>query len=351
MHRIIISQKEWGVKEGVFYEKKTNLSDDMLKKRILELLEVEKWKVKVRGKEIYARKGIGEWVSIVFHLGMAWVMIEGLFVALFQFMGEIVITEGQSVQLREEAFLRILRSPIFYPNIQDVEINFDRGIVSYERGNYLTEFIAFFNIKKGRREIKEKVMVNKPLKIEDVKILLSKYGYAPVFKVKIAEEEIFYGAVNLLTLSPDVADSFLIPGTDILLDMFFHPETVENVQSDEKELRISAPGYHVKIYKSGKFVGESFMKAGDVLVKEDTKIYLQEIRKWVSLIVNVEKGSSMILYSLVITFIALILVMVTDEKKIRINVENGKVRIAGGTRFLNFIFREKIKIKFDKIFS
>jgi len=350
IHRIIIFQKEWSVKEDVFYEKRTNLSEDILKKMIINFLELERWKVKVKGTDIYARKGVGEWASILFHLGMAWVMIEGLMVALFEFKGEIVVTEGQSVQLKREAFLQILRSPIFYPDIQNMEINFDRGIVSYEKGNYLTEFIAFLNVKKEGREIKEKIMVNNPLKIDGVKILLSKYGYAPVLKVKIYGKEVFYGAVNLLTLSPDVADSFLIPGTDILLDMFFYPEIIQKDPSNnEKSVSITAPGYHVKIYKNGRLMGEDFMKVGDVWSSENIEIYLIEIRKWVSLIVNVEKGNNMLLYSLIATFIALILVVITDEKKLKIKIENGNVRISGGRRFLNFIFKEKIKIKFDKI--
>ncbi|MCL4439937.1 MAG: cytochrome c biogenesis protein ResB [Firmicutes bacterium] len=182
---------------------------------------------------LYAWRGrIGFAGSLLFHWGLLLILLGGFVTYLTSLNGGLVATEGQSIPVTPENFVRVSRLPLLGTPDKAPVLKVDKVNLEMYNEKYIRQYLVDVSVldEGGRELTRDRVLVNKPLKYRGYRMTLEDYGVAPWFVLKKlnSQEVIFDSFFNLRVLNKsadndvDIHDSIYLPGgNEHLMFRFF----------------------------------------------------------------------------------------------------------------------------------
>lgn len=116
--------------------------------------------------------------SVLFHVALLVVVAGGVLGALTSFAAELVLTEGQVVEIGPSAFLEAGARPRFGGPPTGYAVALDRLGFAYDRGEVVEASATMRVLEGGRETARREVSVNRPLEHRGLSLLLYRPGYS-----------------------------------------------------------------------------------------------------------------------------------------------------------------------------
>ncbi len=328
---------------------------ETLIERAASLLKAGRWRhiETAAGPEkttIMGEKGsFGFWGSIVFHLGFLIILAGAIISAGTRLNASLLITEGQSIQLSEEAFTTVSSRPDNL-TLPPLGMKLSKVDAVWKEGIFPVDYTAFLRVTdKAGRTSSQRSKVNKALKVDGVTFILENFGYAPGFRaVDQSGQTVFEGFVNLKGREPGSKDSFEIPEKDLVIKTSFLPD-----KKDKQSLEPKNPVFYLKIDRAGEQIYEGVSEPGKPIRVGDLDLEFREMRRWVYFRVIRDRGVAVLFWGFVISFIGLVVRFFLHERTMKITVvERGRgsgIVVSGKSRYFPALFQEDIERMADNL--
>jgi cytochrome c biogenesis protein len=262
---------------------------------------------------LYGQKGkIGDWGSIVFHLSFLVIVIGAVYSVNTRHVEDMVITEGQIVTMASQKING------FQVKLNDFRPTYDENMVGID---YAADLVVFDD---GQQVAQKTVRVNSPLAYKGANFLLTRYGFAPRFVLSDDEGEIFNSFVNLMVLSTNDEDSFVIPGTELEVKVRFYPDviTVDDQLATESMLPDN-PVVSLNISDGDNQVFNGAVAFEQSVDFGDQTLSFGGLRYWTQYQVTKDAGKEIIFGGFWLSVIGLILRYSFIKKQLWVKVEAG----------------------------
>ena len=326
----------------------------IVRSRFLKAFSSPLWSVQENIKEeipiLIAHRGrFGFWGSMLFHLGLLTVLLATIVTGLTLFTGEMLLTEGYPIPLKEEGFLKVWRRPFFGMKLPDEAITLEEFKRVFKDNKYPIDYIATVRVgeKDGFSFLKD-IRVNDPLKYQGLQYNIDRYGFAPSFVIKGKDGKVLFdGDINLVLVGGQ-EDSFQIPDTDIGITVRFYPDFVMTKDGPRTRSDIlNNPVFSIKVTREGIVMKQGFLYMGQEAEMTDIMITYTGIKYWVHILVARDWGAPVLFIGLVFLVIGLIARLSFYEKGLNVVInaegENCIVKVSGYTKYFPAFFEREIK--------
>jgi cytochrome c biogenesis protein ResB len=241
------------------------------------------WRQNEPGVGLLEQKGAHRFLgSVTFHFSML-VFLLGIIVSgLYRFDGEMILTEGQTIQFASDQFLRVNRNGIFSPRFSGTLLTLKRFESKFQQEKYPVDFAAYLNFpEKDAPDRDGVVKVNKPLKIDKWQLFLHRYGYAPRFQISDGSGRVLFDSyVNLVLSEPGQTDYFEVYPRDLKVECSFvsmPDRTTGSRQRSASDIAL----VQVRVSKSGIALAEHEIPLGQKDHFGEYDVTFSDLRNWV----------------------------------------------------------------------
>ncbi|HEY5513973.1 MAG TPA: cytochrome c biogenesis protein ResB, partial [Geomonas sp.] len=298
-----------------------------------------------------AERGIalGFWGSLAFHAGLLLCFIAIPLSAFNSFSGNLLLTQGAVVPLREGVRPDHGADPCTLP-AGTVSVEDLRGI--YLKGKFKLDFGGTLLLDRDGRAERLPFSVNQPVSSGGFQFSLQEYGFAPRLVVTGAGLPAFDYFLNLT--HPEEGDYFPLPKGGLrlfvaLLPDFFRDK--DKIGSRSREPR--NPYLLVKVFQGEKVLVERLVKVGESVEVEGYSIAAQQLGNWVNLAVSRERGLLFIILGSLVVTLGLLVRFLSNERRLELEILPAaggcSCRLKGYSRYYPAFLENEVVGFFDKL--
>jgi len=348
LQRWIRTRKMEFEKEKAFsFEVKEALASSLntLKEQILSSLHRGHWKCAVSQKEDFValegQKGfdMGFWGSVVFHLGLIVCFLAVPVSALTVFRGELVVTEGFTMPMRDGMISHEGKSLAVLPDV-NIRVHDLTGV--YAEGIYKVHFGGVLNVDGQDFPFS----VNNAPTIKGFQFTLNEFGNAPKITIEKNGKTVFDYFLNLR--NPRKGDYFDMPSEDLRIFAIFFPDFIrEGNKIATKSKDVKNPVLMVKFFREKEEMGKGLIAMGDTVTIGDYRVTFEDLRNWVNFIVVRETGVPVLGVGMVIGLIGLFVRFLSNERRLEVTLNGspGEViaTIKGYSRYYPAFLEKEVR--------
>jgi hypothetical protein len=284
---------------------------------------------------IAAEKGIalGFWGSLVFHAGLLLCFIAIPLSAFYSFSGNLLLTQGAVVTLREGVRPDSGADPGLLP-AGTVSVEDLRGV--YLQGKFKLDFGGTLLLDRDGRAERLPFSVNQSVSSGGFQFSLQEYGFAP--RLVVTREGLAPFDYFLNLTHPEEGDYFPLPEDGLRLFVVLLPDFFRDknkIGSRSKEPR--NPYLLVKVFQGEKVLVERLVKVGETVVAEGYSIAAPQLGNWVNLAVSRERGLIFIIFGSLVVTLGLLVRFLSNERRLELEIlpaANGcTCRLKGYSRY------------------
>lgn len=300
---------------------------------------------------IVAQKGIacGFWGSVVFHGGLLLCFLAIPLSAFFSFSGNLLLTEGAKVSLREGVLpdrgSDSRTAPAGTASVEEL-----RGV--YHKGKFKLDFGGTLVLNRERRVERLTFSVNQPVTSDGFQYSLQEYGFSPRIVVEGEGLSSFDYYLNLR--NPETGDYFPLAGGTKKLFILLFPDFFRvgnRIGSRSKEL--NNPYLLVRILQGEQSVFERLVKVGDSVESNGIRVSSLQLGKWVNLAVSRERGLVFIILGSLIITLGLLIRFLSNERRLEIELMDSTdactCRMRGYSRYYPAFLEREVTGFFNKL--
>lgn len=325
-----------------------------VQEKVNRMLEADSWILESSRSDsaeiIYGQKGIsGFWGSILFHVGLLLCFVAAPVSYLTALHGELVITEGVPVLLRE-AFQARRGDALSLPPASLQVANL-RG--TYYRGKFKEDFGGDITIVQESTVFQMPFAVNHPIEYKRIQFSLHEFGYAPRLVIEQPDGRGFDFFLNLR--HPVEGDYFDLGNGLRALVMFFPDFVREGGKIGSRSKEPNNPVTMVKIKRGNDEVFKGLFTSGEQMTWEGHKISVPEYRRWVSLTINRESGLAVLVVGLALGVIGLLIRFLCNERRIEFELTDAgagtRVQVSGYSKYYPAFLEKEVTAMAKRIGS
>lgn len=299
------------------------------------------------GSRLTLQRGValGFWGSVVFHCGLLFCFVAPLVTALTGFSGELTLTEGVTMPLREAVLAgpgeekgRLPDLPVRLENLKGV----------YAGGIYKLHFGGDLLLGPAGREERHPFSVNAAASHGDIQFSLQHFGFAPQVVVKREGAVVFDYFANLR--HAEEGDWFPLEGEgDTRLFLLFLPDFV---QEGRKIGTLSQepvnPRLALKVVRDGAEVGRAIVAPGETARLGEYTVTFPELKRWAGLSVTRERGLGILIIGFVLVTTGLAARFFSNERRLTVEYSEGEnggilVRLRGYSRYYPAFLEREVR--------
>ncbi|WP_243372304.1 cytochrome c biogenesis protein ResB [Geotalea sp. SG265] len=256
---------------------------------------------------ISGRKGIrlGFWGSIIFHGGLLLCFLAVPISVLTGFSGQLVLTEGMTLPLREAVDTPIKADVKTLPSVNLAVENLHG---QYAKGRFKVQFGGDLVIGGKRLPFS----VNQPGKYVGLQFSLQEFGFSPHLVLREREQVAFDYFLNLR--HGEDGDYFPL-NKDMRLFVLLFPDFIQQgnkIGSRTRELK--NPVLLVRIDRDGKPIHQGLVKIGASATVGDYQVQAPEVKNWVNLTVSREYGLIVLIAGMIVGIGGLFIRFLSNER-------------------------------------
>jgi len=290
------------------------------------------------------RGEVGYWGSIFFHA----ILITALFGLVIYYLGGyrayMVITEGQSIRLRKDAFFYLEKVPLWGLRVPEAVVTLKSVYNIYAPQDPWTAIdhivkLDITDINSGR--VSEKtVKINKPIRIGGKVFLLESGGYSPMVILLKGKKTVFKGYLNLRNQS---GRRDYIVRDNIRLDITLYPDyySRDGVPSTRTP-QLKNPFFELVFFKDGHFLKRAIVPMGGTMKVDEYTVHIPDVRRWVMLKMIGEPGVGFFFLASVFGILAELVRFLDPDERLYIRFRNGYLEIYPYSKYFTALLRERV---------
>ena len=304
--------------------------------RIAALLAGSRWRQECQGSGeklvMTGEKGrSGFWGSIVFHVGLLGCFLAGPATYLTGVHGELVLTEGVPLSLREGVAAGRAGTAEF-PEAT-VSVHDLRGV--YFKGRFKSDFGGVLKVQDAKGGGDLPFEVNRPVEYQGLQFSLHQFGYAPRLVLQPAAGAPLDLYLNLR--HPKEGDQFEL-GEGVRALVLFFPDFIrEGGKIGSRSEEPVNPVTMVRLYRGEQEIGKGLFKPGESAQLGGFRVSVPEYRRWVNLVVTRDAGVPFALFGFVVCVAGLLVRFLSNERLVEFELqrqgEGSLLRVRGYSRY------------------
>jgi len=267
---------------------------------------------------ITAERGIalGFWGSLAFHAGLLLCFVAIPLSAFFSFSGNLLLTQGAVVPLREgvrsDRGSDTVMLPAATAAVEDL-----RGV--YQQGKFKLDFGGTLLLDRDGRVERLPFSVNQPVSSGGFQFSLQEYGFSP--RVVVAREGSSPFDYFLNLTHPEEGDYFPLPGDGMRLFILLLPDFFrEGGKIGSRSQDPKNPHLLVKVFSGDKAIVERLVKVGESVEVEGFSIAAPQLGNWVNLAVSRERGLIFIIFGSLVVTLGLLVRFLSNERRLELEI-------------------------------
>lgn len=231
--------------------------------------------------------------SLVFHIGIAMVILAGFYYTLFQYKALFYITEGQTLTDSPQNYQVLSQGPFQAADFEELTLTLlEVGVDFYDPKlvEHLSARVQVQDLRTGERQEIDTAM-NRPFAFKSRQATIYKFGFAPLLVIRSPEGELLWqGFVNL----------DLIGGKP---DLFNWPLTGEQIRVEASLNQ----NFELTLFLSNQMGEEMIVSPG--APQADFLGYSVEVpdyRYWLGFVVTSTRGTNLVLVGLFVIMIGIV---------------------------------------------
>lgn len=301
---------------------------------------------------IFGKNRWGRWGGVIFHVGLLFMVVAGLYTLAFQKKGIIHLVPSKTFQGNDEDW-GLKRLGVFARRFDlGFPVRVERFIPTYWENDQVKDLQTTVTLTDEKGEIREfSVSPGNPIHFMGTRIYQSvRYGYALGFILKKEDAEVRPAGFFLRApgkKDQPFAGKMDFPDTDYTLDIKFYPNLIE------PSFYATLPGVDLTVTKKGeqRYKGRVFFSQRARLGQDTLTFY--EIFYWTELIFSRNDGMPLVYISVALGTLGALLIFVLPYKQLHIKVaEEGdgvKISMGGWSKRYKALFSEEFKEIAEKL--
>lgn len=327
-----------------------------VRRHIAEYLADRGWQPLVAetdDSQITIQRGValGFWGSVVFHGGLLFCFMAPLVTSLTGFTGELTLTEGVTMPLRES----VLAAPGEEKgHIPDLPVRFEnlRGV--YAAGKFKLHFGGDVVVGQKGNEERIPFSVNSAASYGDIQFSLQHFGFSPHVVLKREREVVFDYFANLR--HAEEGDWFPLDGEgDSRLFLLFLPDFIqEGRKIGTRSQEPVNPRLALKVLRDGAEIGRAIVAPGETARLGEYLVSFPELRHWAGLSVTRERGIGILIVGFILVTAGLAARFFSNERRLIIEYSEGKnggivMQLKGYSRYYPAFLEREVRMIAEKI--
>lgn len=297
----------------------------------------------------------GFWGSMLFHSGILLMLAASVVTAATLFGAELLLAQGLPVPLGREGLLKVWRDPLVPLRLPEGEIVLDKFDAVFKDDRFPVDYVAGLRIKSGpgpQRAVD--VRINEPLNLGPLQYTMDQYGFSPGFLIKDRDGNVLFDGYVSLVLMGGAEDSFVVPGTDAILQIRFFPDFIMTREGASTKSKIPKnPIFGLKIKRGDGSGSGRLVKMGEAAEMDGISITPNDLRYWAHFGVARDAGRHVFAASFLLIVAGLVFRFFHHERWLKVsylNTPNGfDLLVAGYSRYFPALFEGEIERMVDEI--
>lgn len=276
---------------------------------------------KTASKKDVAYQATTSWMnklsSIVFHASLILTMLGFAYGQLYTFEGHLLLAEGETAQESAGAYLDAYQGPLFDQH-SGFFLKLNSVHPAYQKKT-LTDLEVDVTLIKDRARLDETIKVNYPLYFEDYKIVMTRYGPAPLVRVNKNGLPFFEAFIKLGEKKSESVfeDSFAIPEENLRIELEISPLSGRDdplTKSSDYQMKIAA------VKEGGS--DQAVLKAGQSFRFDSYEISFSEVRFWARLLAVKDPGIRLVYFALFLASLSIMTTFLLPKKSLSIKIKS-----------------------------
>ncbi|HBA89824.1 MAG TPA: hypothetical protein DCZ75_18090 [Geobacter sp.] len=289
----------------------------------------------------------GFWGSIVFHVGLLGCFLAGPATYLTALTGELVLTEGVALPLKEGVSLARGKGatlPEARASLHDL-----RGV--YYKGRFKSDFGGVMKISDARGEHELRFEVNRPVEYQGLQFSLHQFGFAPRLVIERSGAAPFDFYLNLR--HPREGDFFEVGGGVRALVIFFPDFIREGGKIGTKTEEPLNPVTMVRLYRGETEIGKGLVKPGESAQLGGYRVTVPDYRHWATLVVTRDAGVPFTVFGFVVCVAGLLIRFASNERLVEFELrrqgEESLLTVKGYSRYYPAFLEKEVDALAEKL--
>ncbi len=273
---------------------------DAMKKLFVRRLYRVKLEKSGKVFRFYASRLDSRFFSILFHLGMAVLLLAIAADKSSGLSGSALLTEGETFTERHFDYKTLYEAPFFYENHQFFKVRLESFKVWYE-GDVLTDAEAKVRLEDKNLIREELIKVNYPLSYKGFSFLIEKIGFSPLIILSDQKGRVFFSSYVSLGKEKkrSFADFFRLEDYRVELELF------PNTANFRRIYLAQLPRLEAKIKRKGKIIWKGNIYQGQVTETPLGTLSFADLRYWVLFQVTYNPLLSLIFFGFFLSVLGL----------------------------------------------
>lgn len=333
--------------------------------RAKKILAARRWQISNKDgeREIFleAEKGkvFGFWGSIVFHLGLLVIFVGAIASSLTRFNATILITEGQSLPMKEASFIEIVRKPRLDYQLPKAALYLNQFTARFQDERHPVDYTARVTLRDEQAASSQAtIKVNEALEYKGLTFMLEEYGFAPLFVIKDKRGDILLDAyMNLRGRLPESSkDFFTVPNTNLTITTRFFPDYyLSGGKLGNRSPLPNNPAFLLTVKEKEKPIFRGLLAKGKEIKFSNLTLAFADLKYWAYFRLVKDLGVPIIFWGFIVGTLGLTVRFFFYERKIRMKIspyqDGSKVVLSGQSRYFPFLLKEELEKVASQIMS
>lgn len=289
----------------------------------------------------------GFWGSIVFHIGLVGCFLAGPATYLTAMTGELVLTEGVALPLRQGVALAQGKGTA----LPDATVSLHDLRSVYYKGRFKSDFGGTMKVLDARGGHDLKFEVNRPVEYQGVQFSLHQFGFAPRVVIEGPGGSPFDYYLNLR--HPKEGDYFETGDGVRALILFFPDFIREGGKIGTRSEEPVNPVAMVRLYRGETEVGKGLFRPGETAQLGEYRVSVPDYRHWATLVVTRDAGVPFTVFGFVVCVAGLLVRFLSNERLVEFELrrqgEGSLLAVKGYSRYYPAFLEKEVGLLAEKL--